>query len=72
MKALLFSQLTDKSERSADVVRAQVVLAFNLRKRHAPGEASDHERNRHPGATYHGFAVADGWINNNSIVTFHE
>jgi hypothetical protein len=71
METLLFRQFANKFECSADVVHAQVVLAFDLLKGHTASEASNHERNRHPGATDDGFAVADCRINNNSIVTFH-
>lgn len=71
MKRLLLGKLADESERRSNIISSQIVLALNLFKGHAAGEAPDHDRHRNTRATNDGFPVADSRIDNNAVLSLH-
>ncbi len=71
MKGFLLSQFPDESERSTNIVRGDVILALDFVERHAPGQATYHDRNRYAGAPNDGFAVGDGRIEDNAVRSGH-
>ena len=71
MKRLLLGKLTNESERRSNIISSQVVLALNLFKGHAPGEAPDHNRHRNTRATNDGFPVANSRIDNDAALSLH-
>ena len=71
MKRLLFSQFANKLERGADVFKGKVVFLLDLLETHPPCKAANDQCNRHAGAANHGFAVANGRVNNDASVSVH-
>ena|SRR6266403_788221 len=71
MKRFLLSQFPDESERSSNIVRSDVVLALDFLECHAPSQATYHDCDRYPGAPNDGFAVGDGWIEDNAVRVGH-
>jgi NAD(P)-dependent dehydrogenase (short-subunit alcohol dehydrogenase family) len=71
VKRLLLSQLPDKSERSSNIVRGNVILALDLLERHAPSQAPHHDCDRYAGAPNDGFAVGDSRIEDNAVRDGH-
>src|SRR5258706_7175829 len=71
MEGLPVCEVADESQCSPYIFSGEIVLALHLLKRHASGKAANDERNRHPGASDDGFALADSGINDNAVVPFH-
>jgi len=72
MKRFLFGQLADKFEGGADIFSGKVIFTPEILRGHAAREAADDERDRDSRAANHGLAVAEGRINNDTIVFVHK
>ena len=71
MKRFLLSQFCDESERSSNIVRGDIILELDLLERHAPSQAPNHDCDRYAGSPNDGFAVRDGWIEDNAVWDGH-
>ncbi len=65
---LLVHALGGESECGLDIVRGQIVLALNFVARHPAGQAADDEGHGRPRTADYGLAVANGGVDDNSVV----
>lgn len=66
---LLFSHpVGSEPQGCLDILALQVVFMFVLLEAHSPGQAAHNEGHGHTGTTNYGLAVADSWINHNTVV----
>jgi hypothetical protein len=64
----LFDEFFGISDRGANVVSSQLVLATDLLKRHPASQAAENARHRQAGAANHRLAVLDFRIDDNSFI----
>jgi len=62
VERFLLSQVGYEFERSADVVRGEIVFPLDFLKGHPTGQAADHHRHLQPSTSDHRFVVTDGRI----------
>jgi hypothetical protein len=68
MMLFLIHQFTRELQSRADVLIAQVVLSLYFLEGHAAGQATHNDRNGCARAANDWLAVADGWVNGNSLI----
>ena len=56
----------------ADIIGGEIVLALDIFERHAPGEAPDYDRHRHPGAPDDWLTVQYGRIDDDAVLDIHD
>jgi hypothetical protein len=71
MEGLLFGEFANEFEGGANVFGGEVVFLPQLLKGHAASEAADNYRHRHPCASDNGFAMTDGRVNDDAVLSVH-
>ena len=71
MKGLLRCDLCHKSQSRPNIIGSHIVFALNVLKRHAAGQASDHDGRRNPSTADNGFPVCDGGIQRDTLMILH-
>lgn len=68
MVLFLFNELAGEFQRGTDVLDGYVVFPLHLVEVHATRQAAHNDRDRCSRPANHGFAVADLWVDEDSLV----